>query len=147
MGDPLPRHHPVHGAGFDPLVGAKAVAVMEAALHQVGHGAKADVGVRADVDALAGQEFRRAHLVEEDEGADHLTLGRRQRAAHLEPAKIAGAGDDDGLDRVDLVTDRDGGVEKRVPHGAVSFDWKGRPAGAGMHPLPAARRLCGGEQG
>ena len=32
MGDPLPRHHPVHRAGLDPEVGSKAVAVVEAAL-------------------------------------------------------------------------------------------------------------------
>jgi hypothetical protein len=58
------------------------------------------VRMRADVDALAGQELCRAHLVEEDEGADHLPLRRRKRPAHLEPAEVAGAGDDRWLDRI-----------------------------------------------
>ena len=40
-------------------------------------------------------------MVEEDEGADHLALAVRQRAAHLESvAEIAGARHDDKFERV-----------------------------------------------
>ena len=52
------------------------------------------MGVRADIDALVRQEFGRPHLIEEDEGPDHLTLRRGQSTAHLEAAQIAGAGND-----------------------------------------------------
>ena len=52
------------------------------------------------VHAGSEQELGRPHLVEEDEGADHLPLRRRQRPAHLEAAKVAGAGHDHGLDGV-----------------------------------------------
>ena len=58
------------------------------------------MGVRAHVDAAADQELGRPHLVEEDEGPDHLLLGRGQGPAHLEAAEIAGARHDDVLDGV-----------------------------------------------
>jgi hypothetical protein len=143
MGDPLPRQHPVHRAGLNPEVGPEAVAVVHPAFQEVGNGPEADVGVGADVDALAGQELGRAHLVEEDEGADHLPLGGGQRAADLEPAEVAGAGDDDGLDRVDLVADRDRGVEKRVPHGMSPLDRKVDPGGRNFIPI-SPRGGCAG---
>ena len=44
--------------------------------------------VRAHVDALVGQELGRAHLVEEDEGADHLPL--RPTAGPGEPSSRRG---------------------------------------------------------
>ena len=56
--------------------------------------------MRANVDALAEQELRRPHLVEEDEGSDHLPLGRGQRAANLEAAEIAGARHDHHIDQI-----------------------------------------------
>ena len=56
--------------------------------------------MRAHIDALADQELGRPHLVEEDEGPDHLLLRRRQRAAHLEAAEITRARYDDMLDGV-----------------------------------------------
>ena len=67
---------------------------------QIGHRGEPDVRMRAHVDALAEQELRRAHLVEEDERADHLPLCRRQRPAHLETAEIAGPRHDHHLDRL-----------------------------------------------
>src|SRR5205823_324578 len=48
------------------------------------------VRMRPDIDALPGDELDRSHLVEEDEWADHLPLGMRQGATHLETAEIAG---------------------------------------------------------
>ena len=57
--------------------------------------------MRANVHALAGHELHRPEMVEEDEGADHLPLAMRQRAAHLESvAEVAGARHDDKLERV-----------------------------------------------
>ena len=50
--------------------------------------------VRADVDALPEQELGRTHLVEEDEGADHLAPDRGQGAPHREAAEIMRARDD-----------------------------------------------------
>ena len=99
MADPAPGHHPVHVTRDDHLIGTDGIAVPEAALEQVGHGAQPDMGMRAHVDPVAGQQFRRAHLVEEDEGADHLPSGRGQGAAHLEAADVAAAGDDEGFQR------------------------------------------------
>ena len=88
---------------------------MDAPLHKIGHRRQPDMRVRAHVDALAGQEFDRAELIEEDEWPDHLTPGRRQRAAHFEPAQIAGAGNDNGFDGVDSIANRDMRIEDGVP--------------------------------
>ena len=114
MRDAAPRNHPVQRARRDDLIGADAVAVMKVAAIQIGDGAQADMGMGTHIDAAPGQEFRRSHLVEEDERPHHLPLGGGQGAAHLEPADVAGAGDDQRLDgvRPDLVgaAGRQGGV-------------------------------------
>src|SRR5690606_7702024 len=89
------------GAGTDDLVGPGAVPVVEIAAIEVGDGAEPDMRVRAYVDALAGQQLGRPGLVEEDERADHLPLRCRQSAPDLEAAKITGARNDEGFDRVD----------------------------------------------
>ena len=70
------------------------------AVEQVGDGRQADMGMGPHVHAGSEQELGRPHLVEEDEGADHLPLRRGQRPAHLEAAEVAGAGHDHGLDGV-----------------------------------------------
>ena len=115
MGDPLPRQHPVHRPGLDPQIGAQAVAVVQAALQQIGDGAKADMRMRPHVDSLPGQELRRAHLVKEDERPHHLPLRRGQRAAHLEPAQVAGARHDHMFDGIDGIADGDRRVKDGVP--------------------------------
>ena len=56
--------------------------------------------VRPHIDALAGQEFGRPGLVEENERPDHLPLRRRQGAPDLETAEVAGTRNDQGFDRV-----------------------------------------------
>ena len=61
------------------------------AIEQVGDGGEPDVRMRAHVDAGADEKLGGPHLVEEDEGADHLAPRRRQRAAHGKAAEIAGA--------------------------------------------------------
>jgi len=71
--------------------------------------------MRPHVDALPGQEFGRAHLVEEDERPHHLPRLRGQRAAHLEAAQIARARHDHGLDRIHRVAQRNAGIKQGVP--------------------------------
>ena len=101
MGDAAARRHQVHRAGLDFLDVALAVAVHDAAVEQIGDGGKPDMRMRAHVHALAGHELHRAEMIEEDEGADHLALAVRQRAAHLKSvAEIAGARHDDKFQRV-----------------------------------------------
>ncbi len=101
MGDAAAGGHQVHGAGLDFLNVALAVAVQDAAVEQIGDGGQANMRMRADVHALAGEELHRAEMVEEDEGADHLPLAMRQRAADLKSvAEIAGARHDDEIERV-----------------------------------------------
>ncbi len=57
--------------------------------------------MRPYVHALAGHELHRPEMIEEDEGADHLALAVRQRAAHLESiAEVTGARHDDKFQRV-----------------------------------------------
>ena len=70
------------------------------AIEQVGDGGEPDVRMRAHVDAGADEKLGGAHLVEEDEGADHLAACRGQRTAHREAAEVAGARHDDLLEGV-----------------------------------------------
>ncbi len=63
--------------------------MQDAALVQVGHRGQANVRVGTNVDALPRSEFRRPHVVEEDERSDHGFLGVWQYAANAEPAQIA----------------------------------------------------------
>ncbi len=47
--------------------------------------------MRAHVEALAGEELTRPHLIEEDEWADHLPCLSRQCTANLESTDVVGA--------------------------------------------------------
>ena len=49
---------------------------------EIGDGGKADMRMRAHVEAVAGGKLHRAELVEEDEGADHAPLRGREYALH-----------------------------------------------------------------
>ena len=100
MGDAAPRRHQIHLAGHDLERIALAVAVHDLAVEQVGHRREPDMGVRAHVHAVSGDELHRAHLVEEDERPHHLALAVRQRAAHLEAAEIAHPRHDRELQRI-----------------------------------------------
>ncbi len=88
VADALAGGHQIDRAGLDPLHRPDAVAMLERALEQVGDGGEVDVGVRADVHALVDAKPRRAHLIEEDERADHRPLLVRQGAVDLEPAEV-----------------------------------------------------------
>src|SRR5256885_3453774 len=90
MDDPAPRGHQVDRARLDHLVRADAVAVLDRAYEQIGDGGEVDVRVRTHVHPLAGGQPRGAELVDEDERADHSPLARRERAMHLEVAKVVG---------------------------------------------------------
>lgn len=115
MDDAASCLHPVHRPRFDGEVRAKAVAVPDLAFEEIGDGREVDVRMRTHVDPLVGQELRRPHLVEEDEGTHHLPLGRRQRAAHLHLAEIDRAGDDQHLDGIDGCRRAKGGIGARAP--------------------------------
>jgi len=86
MHDAAPGCHPVRRAGTDRLQAAQAVAVQDLALEEIGQRGKADVRMRAHVDAVARRHVDRAEFVEEDEGADHAPCGERQHASDLEAA-------------------------------------------------------------
>ena len=72
MDDAAAGGHQVHGARRDLESVALAVAVHDATVEQIGDGGKADMGMRTHVHALAGDELHRSHLIEKDEGPDHL---------------------------------------------------------------------------
>ena len=74
MHDAAPGRHQIDLARTDGERRAQAVAMEHLALEQVGDRGEADVRMRPHVDALADQELGRPHLVEEDEGPDHLLL-------------------------------------------------------------------------
>jgi hypothetical protein len=46
----------------------------------------------ADINTLSDTELDRPHLVEENKGADHLPLPRRQHRANFEAVKIRRCG-------------------------------------------------------
>jgi hypothetical protein len=80
---------------------AVAVAVLDSAVKKIGDGRKPDMGMRANVQALAGDELHRPHLIEENERTNHLAIGVRQRAVHGKTtAQIAHARDNDQIERV-----------------------------------------------
>src|SRR5258705_551225 len=117
-----PGGHPVHGPGGYGGHAAEAVAMHDLAVEQVGHGRKPDMRVRAHVDALAGAEFRRSHMVEEDEGTDHAALRRGQRAADRKAADVAGARHDHALDGIaGGRVARTGVLAGKEAHGSASW--------------------------
>ena len=61
------------------------------AFEQVGHGGNADVGMGAHVVRPARHHVQGAEMVQKQDGADRLTLRRRQQPAHYQPfAQILG---------------------------------------------------------
>src|SRR5258705_6859431 len=94
MDDAPARGHQIDRPGLDHLVRADAVAMLDRAVEQIGHGREIDMRVRADVHALAGWQPRRPELVDEDERPDHRSLLTRKRPMDFERAKVVGDGDD-----------------------------------------------------
>ncbi len=93
--------------------------MVEVAAKKIGDGAQPDMRMRPDIDALSGEQFRWPGLIEKDERPDHLPLGRGQGTPDLEPAQIAGPGDDERLDSVDADLIGAAGVECGVPTHAL----------------------------
>lgn len=99
MHDSVPRGHPVDGTGPDRLDRSQTVAVQDLAIKEVGHGSKADMRMRTNVEPLSRTQHSRPHLIKEHEGAHRAALFRRKDAAHLEPvAEIARPRLDDRLE-------------------------------------------------
>src|SRR4051812_41609295 len=71
--------------------------------------------VRSHIHPGAEQELGRPHLVEEDEGADHLPLGGRERPPYRKAAEVAGPGHDHGLDQIGGMGIAGGGIRARLP--------------------------------
>jgi hypothetical protein len=78
-----------------------AVAMGDLAVEEPTHGRKADMGMGADIHALAGNKLPRSEMVEEDERTHHLALAVRQGAADLEGADVAAARHDYQLNLLD----------------------------------------------
>ena len=115
MHDAGARLHPVHCAWADRLFRTKTIPVQDFAFQQIGDGRQIDMRVRAHIDALIGQEFSRAHLVEKDEGADHLALLGWKGASYFHFSEIDGAWDNHGLDGIDRCAVAKGGVGAWAP--------------------------------
>ena len=90
MRDATARGHPVDLAGVNGLLEAEAVAMRDLAFEQVRHGRKADVRMRAYIDAArnARRKIHRTHVIEEHERPDHAPLRVRQHPSDFEAAEI-----------------------------------------------------------
>src|SRR3954469_21912858 len=97
MGDAAASRHPVDSTGADRLHRAKAVAVHDLTLEQVGDGSQPDMRMGPNIQPVSNQELRRSHLVQKDEGTDHAPLDRGQGAADLKAPDIAGTRYDHGF--------------------------------------------------
>src|SRR5262249_3075841 len=75
-------------------------AMHDLAVKQITDGGKPDMRMRPHIDAVAGFEYGRAEMIEEDEGPDHARTRRRQRPMHREPTEIDRARHDELLDRI-----------------------------------------------
>src|SRR5882672_12488860 len=100
MNDAASRCHPVDLAGADRLCGAETVAMHDLAVKQEGQRCEPDMRVWPHIDALAVAQHGRAKVVEEDEGANHSTLGVGKGATDGKAAKIDAARHDDLIDRI-----------------------------------------------
>jgi len=111
--------------------------VHDLAIELVSDGRKADVRVRAHVNALPGTEDRRSEMVEEDERPDQPRLYRGQSPAHGEVAEVDRAWRDDVRDSVALGGIAGGGV----------FAWKETHWITPSHETEATAGASGGFQG
>src|SRR5262245_35230302 len=103
MHDAAARGHPIHLARPDRNGCAQAVAMHDFAVKQIGNGGKPDVRVGTNVEAIAGAEFGRAEMIEENERADHARSRGGQCATDGKVAEIDSAGHDDLAYRIALV--------------------------------------------
>ena len=73
------------------------------AVKKISDGGKPDMRMRAHVEPVAGAEFGRSEMIEEDEWPDHARARRGQGAPHGEVAEIDGARHDHLVDGVALI--------------------------------------------
>src|SRR5262245_65583871 len=120
MHDATARGHPVHLARPDRNGRTQAVAMHDFAVKQVGNCGKPDVRVGANVEAIAGAEFCRAEMIEENKRADHARSRGGQCATDGKVAQIDSAGHDDLAYRIALVVVSGLRVlTGKEPHGAT----------------------------
>src|SRR4051812_36417403 len=115
MHDATPCSHPVQFTRADRQFGPERVAVHDLAVEEVGDSRKADMRMGPHIHSGAEQEFGRSHLIEEDKGPHHLTLGRRERPPHLEAAEVASPGHDHRLDQIGGMDIAGRGIRARLP--------------------------------
>ena len=89
------RGHPLHVARIDHTVVAGGVAVLGLTFEHVRHGLEATVGMVGRANGLAGRDVDGTHLVEKEEGVDHVERRGREGTVHEESAPF------EGLDRID----------------------------------------------
>ena len=88
MNNAAARRHPVHIAGPYRLVETEAVTVMNFTVEEECYRRKPYMRVRANVDSVSRCKRCRAHVIEENEGADCPSFGIGQRTADLKAADI-----------------------------------------------------------
>ena len=88
------RRHPVHIARTDHEILAETVLVTQGAFKQIGDGCQTDMRMGTHINPLTGGKRGRAHLVEENEGADKTLTRRGQNTFDGKPAEIATTADD-----------------------------------------------------
>jgi len=96
--DPFSGGHPIDRPGLDLDFIAQGIAVHDAALEKKGQGRKADVRMGHDVKILPFAELYRAHMVDEDKGANHSFLTEWQEPAHQKMTQIGSAFLNDQID-------------------------------------------------
>src|SRR5436190_1043815 len=83
--DAPPGRNPLRAARADDAVVTRGIAMLVAALEQVGHGFDPRVRMRAHA-VHPGLRRERAEMVEEDPRAYRVAIARGKRAAHAEGA-------------------------------------------------------------
>jgi hypothetical protein len=98
MHDAPSRGHPVDFTGPDRLHGTQTVAMQDFTLEEPSHRGQTDVRMRPHIQANAGLEDIRAHLIQKNERPHHTSTGGGQGATNFESiTEIACAGNDQCL--------------------------------------------------
>src|SRR6185437_2587919 len=84
MNDAAAGGHQIDLARPDRDCGAKAIAVHDLAVEQIGDGCKPNMRMRPHIETFAGAEFGGSEMIEEDERPDHARACGGQRAAYRE---------------------------------------------------------------
>ena len=93
--------HEIHCPGRNLERIPLTVAMHNSSVKQIGNRRETDVGVGPHVEAMSRKELGWSHLIEEDEGSNHLALVAGQSTTDFEAiAQIAYARHDDKLKRV-----------------------------------------------